>query len=80
MENQSKRTIPFLSIGIQGKGGTVLVGGAWLSVGHIHPGEKIVITKDCYKGQISPDKLEAFDLPEPIPEKKERYWEFREIP
>jgi hypothetical protein len=76
VKNNSIRTLPYLSIGIQGKGGRILVGAVWLNVGHIQPGEKAVVTKDCYKDRISRDELEPFDLPEPIPEKKDRYWEF----
>lgn len=77
VENRSARTLPFLSIGIRDKKRRVLSGGVWLNVGHIQPGEKERVVMDCYKDRISPDELEPFDKPEPIPEKKDRYWEFR---
>lgn len=74
--NNSSRKIPYLSIGIRGKGGTILVGGAWLDVSHIEPGEKAIIKNDCYKYSLSPSDFESFEKPDPIPEKKEAYWEF----
>lgn len=74
--NHSSRRLPWLSIGVQGKGGSVLVGGAWLDVGKIGPGETAFVEAHCYKDRISPDQLETHDLPEPIPEKRECYREF----
>lgn len=76
VENNSTRKLPYLSIGIQGKGGTILVGGAWLDVSQIEPGEKAIIKKDCYKYSLPTSELEAFEKPEPVPEKKDAYWEF----
>lgn len=71
--NNSNRRLPFLSIGIQDKACAVLIGGVWLNVAHIQPGTTAIVAKDCYKDQISPDQLMPFNLPESIPEKKERY-------
>jgi hypothetical protein len=76
VENRSTMSLPFLSIGVQGKGGSILIGGAWLKVSDIPPGTKSIITKDCYKSQLSAANFEAFPKPEPIPEKREAYWEF----
>jgi hypothetical protein len=76
IENGSSRELPYLTIGIRDKQGSVLVGAVWLSVAHIKPGEKEVVAKDCYKDKISADELDPFDLPEPIPEKRDMYWEF----
>lgn len=76
VENKSNRKMPYLSIGIQGRGGTILVGGAWLDVSGLEPGEKAIIKKDCYKYVLQPSEFEAFHKPEPIPEKKDAYWEF----
>jgi hypothetical protein len=76
VRNDSSRTIPWLTIGIRDKSRAVLDGGAWLDIGHIGPGETAVVARDCYKDRIGADELEPFDLPEPTPEKRERYWEF----
>jgi hypothetical protein len=77
--NGSDMTLPYLSIGVQGKGGTKLVGGVWLDVSRIKPGHTGRVRQDCYKDQLSPRELECFALEEPIPEKKERYWEFERM-
>jgi hypothetical protein len=75
--NGSKQTLPFLSLGVQGEGGTKLLGGVHLRVGSIAPGTTAVIEQDCYRDKLSPDQVEVFDFPDPIPEKRERYWELR---
>jgi hypothetical protein len=77
VENKSNMFLPYLSIGVQGKGGTKLVGGAWLDVSNIAPGCSAHIQRDCYKDKLLADELEVFPLDEPIPEKRERYWEFK---
>ena len=74
--NGSGRTLPFLSVGIRSRAGR-LVGGVWLSVGHIGPGETAVIEKDAYKDLVAPEDVEAYPLPDPEPEERDRYWEFR---
>lgn len=76
VENCSRMALPFLTIGIRDIQQRILTGGVWLNVGHIEPGAKAVVKKDCYKDRIPADQLEAFDRPDPIPEKKAAYWEF----
>jgi hypothetical protein len=76
--NVSDRHLPFLSIGIRGKVGN-LQGGVWLIVGHIAPGQTAVVAKDTYRGLLDPDDVEAYPLPDPEPEERARYWEFREV-
>lgn len=74
--NRSGRRLPFLSIGIRGRIGT-LQGGVWLPVGHIGPGQKAVVAKETYRDQLDPSDVEAYPLPDPEPEERARYWEFR---
>jgi hypothetical protein len=76
--NGSDRYLPFLSIGIRGKVGN-LQGGVWLPVGHIAPGQTKVVVKDTYRGLLDPTDVEAYPLPDPEPEERARYWEFREV-
>lgn len=76
VSNNSTMVLPYLTIGVSGVGQTILVGGAWLDIGHIKPGSRAVVKVDCYKDQIPADLLELFPRPDPIPEKKEAYWEF----
>lgn len=76
IENNSAMTLPFLTIGVRDVQQRVLVGRVWLDVNSIGPGEKGVVMKDCYKDQIPQDQLELFACPDPIPEKRDEYWEF----
>ena len=71
--NFSNRRLPFLSIGVRGPN---LIGGIWLPVSKIAPGETRVVEHDGYKC-TAPENQEAFALPDPWPEDRERYWEFK---
>jgi hypothetical protein len=73
--------LPYLSIGVCGKmrppNTGPLKGGAYLPVASIRPGETKVVEKGCYKEFIAPQDVEVFALPDPGPEDREQYWEFR---
>jgi hypothetical protein len=74
--NRSTHSLPYLTIGVRDRSGVVLLGAVWLEVSRIGPGQTGLVSKDCYKDRISSDELVLFDLPEPIPEKRDLYWEF----
>ncbi len=76
VENGSSMRLPYLSIGIRAKDGSLL-GGLWLPVSHIAPGETAIVEKHAYERQLEPSNVEAFVKPDPAPEERERYWEFR---
>ncbi len=82
IHNGSDMVLPFLTIGIRGKrrgaDGTV-DGGAWLPVGSVLQGQTAVIEKDCYKQWVDPQDVVAFEEPDPEPEDRDRYWEFRAL-
>jgi hypothetical protein len=78
--NRSDIWLPYLSIGVQGRGGTKLVGGAWLDVSNISPGTIGLVYKDCYKDLLLQEEVEFFSEEEPTPETKDRYWEFKSLP
>jgi hypothetical protein len=46
-------------------------------VGHIGPGQTAVVEKDAYRDMVAPEDVEAYALPDPEPEERDRYWEFR---
>ena len=77
---RSDMTLPYLFLGVRGKlrppNGGPLNGGA-LSGSSIRPGETRVIEHDCYKKVVTPEDVEVFDLPDPGPEDREQYWEFK---
>jgi hypothetical protein len=79
VSNGSATTLPYLSIGVQGKGGTKLVGGAWLNVSAIGPGQTGKVAHQCYKEMLAPDDHEFFEQPDPTPETRDRFWEFERI-
>lgn len=78
VHNGSDMVLPFLSIGVRGKNGKV-DGGVWLPVSSVLPGQTRVVEKDCYKDLIPPDEVNAFEQPDPEPEDRDRYWEFKAL-
>jgi hypothetical protein len=77
VHNGSKMRLPYLSIGIDDEDGVLGGGGVFLPVGKIMPGETKTIAVDCYKDTVPPERIKAFALPDPGPEDREFYWEFR---
>lgn len=76
--NCSGMTLPFVSIGVRSSHGK-FEGRVWLPVSHIGSGTTGVIEKDCYKRYVDPEQIEVFALPDPEPEDRDEYWEFREV-
>jgi len=79
VSNNSPMVLPYLSIGVQGKGGTKLVGGAWLNVSAVVPGQTGKVEHHCYKEMLAPEEHEFFNTPDPTPETRDRFWEFKKI-
>jgi len=79
VSNGSAMTLPYFSIGVQGKGGTKLVGGARLNVSTIGPGQTGRVEHQCYKEMLASEEHEFFNKPDPTPESREEYWEFERI-
>lgn len=83
IHNGSDMVLPFLFVGVRGKLRTPnsgpLDGGAYLPVSAIRPGETKIVEYDCYKQFISPEQTEVFELPEPGPEDRDSYWEFKSL-
>lgn len=80
VHNGSGTVLPFLSVGVrwEGESGS-LKGGVWLPVTHVRPGQTAVVEYDAYKGMADPEKAEVFMLPDPEPEDRDRYWEFKTL-
>jgi hypothetical protein len=83
IHNGSTITLPYLSVGIRGtlrpqnRGPGPLHGGLFLAVSSILPGETKIVEYDCYKKYVIPETTEVFEVPEPGPEDRNQYWEFR---
>jgi len=79
VSNNSQTILPYLSIGVQGLGGSKLIGGAWLNVSAIGPGESARVEHQCYKELLSPAEQEFFNTPDPTPETRDSFWEFNRL-
>lgn len=80
VHNGSGTVLPFLSVGVRWEGeGGGLQGGVWVPVAHVRPGQTAVVEHDAYKGMSDPRKAEVFVLPDPEPEDRDRYWEFKDL-
>ena len=60
--------------------GPKLIGGAWLDVAGIDPGETGRVQHRCYKDILPNEKARFFDIREPTPETRQDFWEFRSVP
>ena len=76
--NGSEMVLPYLSIGVRWKDNS-LEGGIWLPVSHVHPGQTAVVEHKGYSSEADPKEVEVFSLPDPEPEDRGRYWEFRAL-
>lgn len=79
VSNGSAMTLSYFSIGVQGKGGTKLIGGVWLNVSAIAPGQTGEVEHQCYKEMLNPEEHEFFSSPEPTPETRDKFWEFKKL-
>lgn len=73
VHNGSELRLPYLSIGAKWPNG---LGGYWLKVDLIAPGETGIVEVQSYPG-IDATTIELFPQPDPEPEDRDRYWEFR---
>lgn len=73
--NAGSRRLPALTVGVRSRNGR-LNGAIRLKIGHIGPGETAVLHRECYKDLMPPHEIEAFALPDPRPEDRDRYGEF----
>ena len=78
VHNGSELLLPFLSIGVRGKHGRVN-GGIYLPTSSVLPDQTRMIEKGCYKKFLPPEDVEVFEKPDPEPEDRALYWEFREM-
>jgi hypothetical protein len=76
VHNGAEISLPYLSVGVRKKNGEV-IGGVWLPVSSIAPGQTGTIQKGCYKERHAPETIEVFQQPDPGPEDRDVYWEFK---
>ncbi|WP_153009498.1 hypothetical protein [Mastigocoleus testarum] len=78
VRNESNLTLPFLTIGFRGKN-PAIEGSIWLPISHVIPGQEYIVEHSGYKEYISTENSEFYHLPDPTPEEKDIFWEFRDI-
>lgn len=74
--NLSSITLPYISIGMRSRDRS-LNSKLWIPVSDLEPSCTKIIEKEVYGASINPNLLEVYELPEPNPLDKEKYWEFR---
>lgn len=79
VKNNSNLTLPYLTIGFQGKYDkhNSMRGAIWLDVSQVIPGQESVLVHPGYKEIVDRENIELYQLPDPIPEDRSRFWEFR---
>jgi hypothetical protein len=78
VHNGSDVVLPFLSIGLRWKENG-LQAGIWLPISHVPPGQTAVVEHETYKKVTNLTQIEFFVKPDPEPEDRERYWEFKAL-
>lgn len=76
--NAGNRTLPAFTVGVHTRDRR-LNGAVRLKIGHIQPGQSALVHAGCYKQLVRPSEIEVFQLPDPEPEDRGFYWEFRSI-
>jgi hypothetical protein len=73
VENKSQTLLPYLTIGVAEQPLQTY----WLPVDDLKPGESKILTVDLYKKFIPRDRIKLFELPDPEPEDRNIFWEFK---
>jgi hypothetical protein len=76
VRNTANRILPLLTVGVRSNDGR-LNGAVVLKIGQINPGQMALLHADCYKQLVPPNKIEVFGLPDPRPEDRSYYREFK---
>lgn len=74
--NAGRRALATLTVGARSKDGR-LNGAVRLDVSNVDPGQTALLHAGCYKDLVPPQEVEMFALPDPNPEDRDYYWEFK---
>ncbi len=77
IKNNSNISLPYLSVGVEWIGTKLPVHTIWLPIHGLKPGDNRIITHDIYKNFFPQEAVKLVDLPDPDPEDKDIYWEFK---
>jgi hypothetical protein len=76
IRNDSNMALPYLTLGVRAKDNS-LQGRLWLDVSRIRPGTEGTVIDPAYKKLVLSENLEVYQLPNPTPEERADYWEFK---
>jgi len=79
IRNDSDQILPYLTLGVRRKSDKSELGGVFIPMSKIKPGEETIVEQDCYLEIYSPQEVEPCQFPEPTPETRDYYWEFKEV-
>lgn len=78
VHNRSNETLPYLTIGVRIKNST-MESATRIDVSDLKPGEEKTVHKLIFPEEAKRNNLILEDLPDPTPEEREMYWEFRQL-
>jgi hypothetical protein len=75
VKNGSSMVLPYLTVGVRRKDGPP-IGALWLPTAHLKPTEESIVEHSGYSRWLAPENTELYQVPDPAPEDRDRYWEF----
>ena len=76
IQNNSDVVLPYLSLRVRARDSS-FEGGIWLPVSSIRPGQSAIVRHPGYSDTKLTRDVEFTSLPDPQPEDRDEYWEFR---
>jgi hypothetical protein len=83
VKNNSNIILPYLTIGMRAtdptEEGRIWESGLHISVSNIQPGQESVIEHHIHQNLFTPINTELFQVSDPLPEERDKYWEFQKL-
>jgi hypothetical protein len=83
VKNNSNIILPYLTIGMRAtdptESGRIWESGISIDVSNIQPGEERIIEHHIHQNLFTPINTEFFQPPDPLPEERDKYWEFQKL-
>lgn len=83
VKNNSNLILPYLTIGMRAKdpkeSGRSWESGLHINVSNIQPGQEAVVEHHIHLNLFTPVNTELFQVSDPLPEERDKYWEFQKL-
>lgn len=83
VKNNSNIILPYLTIGMRATNptdsGRIWESGIHINVSNIQPGQERIIEHHIHQNLFTPINTEFFQPPDPLPEERDKYWEFQKL-